>query len=945
MRAVYWRGMTTLALALTVLAVGTMVSGQVIQGSIIGAITDGTGAVLPGVTVTATSPALQVTQLVRVSEGSGDYRIPDLPPGEYRLTYELPGFATVVREEVRITSGFNAQVNVTMPVGELAESIIVSGVSPVIDVVSTRGGTTVSQEILQSTPNTGTMQDLFAIAGGVRSRFAPLGGARGVRSIMTVVYTDTYGQRLLFMVDQSLDGVITYPNQLPDLGSTEEIEVRTSGNSSEVGSPGQSTVLVIKSGGDQFHGRFTEYYQTKHWEANNIDDALRAQGISMSQLDYLNDASADLGGFIVPGKLWFYGSYHDQRNKTFLPGFSLDSGADGVFGTLDDTPAANVVREPVFTVKLSYQATQNHRLIGLYTKNEVIEGAYSGSPYRFTPFEGTHDYRQPFPTAKIEWQGTFGSKLFISAIASQHSIGAYRNPQSCCADLVSTYDLVTQQRTGSVWSSLRGWRKSTRYQQSAKLSYYPNTSHEISAGYFLLPERFVVNLPVAASGDFLLVSRDGVPTELRARNTPVDGLSYQANYSAFVSDVWRPRPRLTVNFGLRWDRFTASVPAQNKAVGPWPFPRTGAVPEIDVIDTNGLAPRVGVAFDLFGDGRTALKATYGAYNHRRVYGWVGQFNPNYTGEVRFRWTDPTGCMCYVPGTIDLDLNGPDILRISGASNTSVNPDLGFERTHEVTASIDRQLLGNIAVRFRYVYKRQVGTEDLINRLRPFSVWDQEITLQDPGPDGTLDTSDDGQFVTFYDYNPEYRGSDFVDRIRVNAPNQKHSWQNVEFMLQKRQSNNWFATTSFLLTKNHQYLNPTVETPNDLLFPLNDTWTWMYRLSAGYTLPGDVQVSTLAQLDNGLQGRRIVRFRAPTSGTLSVPVESFRTYGSPRSLVSVRVAKYFQAPTGRLGVEATIYNVFNSNAEWSRNFVTGSRFGYNTSMVEARILRLGATYEF
>ena len=931
-------------LTITVLAVA-MVSGQVVQGSVIGVITDATGGALPGVAITATSPALQVPQIVRISEGSGEYRIPDLPPGEYLLTYELSGFSIVVREGIRITSGFNAQVNVTMPLGDLSESITVTGESPVVDIISTRGGTSVSQELLQSTPNTGTMQDLFAIAGGVRSRFAPIGGARGVRSIMTVVYSDTYGQRLLFVVDQSLDGVITYPNQLPDLGSTDEMEVRTSGNTSEVGSPGQSTVLIIKSGGDQFTGRFTENFQSHNWEANNIDDRLRAQGIGSGSLDYLNDASFALGGYIVPQKLWFYGSYHDQRNKTFIPGFSLDRGPDGIFGTLDDTPAANVVQEPVPTIKLSYLMTPNHRLIGLYTQNEVIESAFTGN-HRFTPFEGTHDYRQPFPTTKIEWQGTFGSKLFVSMIGSKHSIGAYRNPQPCCADLVSTLDLDSQQRTGSVWSALRGWRLSTRYQQSTKMSYYPNLSHELTVGYYFLPEVFRVNLPVAASGDYLLVYRAGVAEQLRTRNTPVDGLSYQTNMSVYASDVWRPTNRLTLNLGLRWDRFTANVPGQTKAVGPWPFAATGAFPDKDVADMNNLAPRLGVAFDLLGDGTTALKATYGVYNHRRVYGWVGQFNPNYISETRYRWTDPTGCNCYVPGTVDLDPNGADVLSVTGSATTVVNPDLGFDRTHELTASLDRELPLGMAVRFRYVYKRQNGMETRVNVLRPFEVWDQEIIAQDPGPDGTLGSPDDGAFVSFSDFDPAFRGSDFSTRTLVNAPEREHSWHNVEWLLEKRLSDKWFATTSFLLTKNHEWRTAIVQTPNDLLFPLNETWTWMYRFSGGYTLPADINLAASVQLDNGVQGQRTVRFRSPTSGTQNLPVESVSTYGSANTLVHLKAAKYFEVSRGhRLGVEANIYNLLNSNSEWSRNFISGSTFGYATSLIEPRILRLGLSYAF
>src|SRR5207248_4266504 len=126
---------------------------------------------------------------------------------------------------------------------------------------------------------------------------------------------------------------------------------------------------------------------------------------------------------------------------------------------------------------------------------------------------------------------------------------------------------------------------------------------------------------------------------------------------------------LTMNAGVRWDRMTAFIPAQTKLQGPWPFARTGDLPAVDVGTWDALAPRLGGAFDLFGDGKTVVKGTFGRYNHDFEYGWVGQFNPNYVAVTRYRWTDPTGCNCYVPGTINLDPNGTDVLSVSGSTNT------------------------------------------------------------------------------------------------------------------------------------------------------------------------------------------------------------------------------------------------------------------------------------
>jgi hypothetical protein len=470
--------------------------------------------------------------------------------------------------------------------------------------------------------------------------------------------------------------------------------------------------------------------------------------------------------------------------------------------------------------------------------------------------------------------------------------------------------------------------------------------HELTAGYSLLPSTFRIVQPIEPSGDYLLVFNNNVPAQFWTRNTPVDGLAYQNDYAGYLSDVWRLSRRLTVNLGLRVDHQTADIPAQVKQPGPWPFARTGQLAPVGVLRATALAPRVGASFDAFGDGKTAIKATYGAYNHPHVYGWVGQFNPNYTAMTMYRWTDPNGCRCYVPGTISLDPNGPDVLGVSGATNTVVNPDLNLVRTHEATTSLERELPGRMAVRALYVYKREAGTEATINTLRPYSVWNQQVTARDPGPDGKLGTADDGGSVTFYDYDPAYRGSNFVASTIVNGYGRPSSFHNLELSLRRRETGNWFGDTSLLLTKNHRWLKSYAETPNDLLFPIDNTWTWQYRLTAGYKFPKDIRLSTLMQVDNGFKGQRTVQFSAPTSGLISLPVQPFgATVGPTRTIVNVRAAKEFAISRTRFGVYADVFNLFNTNADWGQTLVSGPSFGYTTALPDPRVLRIGASFYF
>ena len=161
------------AIALMLVASTAAFGQQVLRGSIAGTVKDDTGGTLPGVTVTVTSPALQVPQIIRISDERGAYLVPDLPAGTYRVTYELTGFGTLVREGIVLTTGFNARVDSTLKVATLAETVTVSGETPIVDVTSTRGGTTVSKGLIAAVPVNHTYQDVLLLVGGTNITSPP----------------------------------------------------------------------------------------------------------------------------------------------------------------------------------------------------------------------------------------------------------------------------------------------------------------------------------------------------------------------------------------------------------------------------------------------------------------------------------------------------------------------------------------------------------------------------------------------------------------------------------------------------------------------------------------------------------------------------------------------------------------------------------------------------
>lgn len=920
-------------------------------GSISGTVKDDTGGTLPGVTVTLTSPALQLGEVVRVTDGQGGYQFVDLPLGTYRVVFDLSSFSKLIRDNIELPTGFAARIDAVLKLASVQETVTVSGQSPVVDITNTRGGARLTKDMLESIPNNRTTNDIIMMTPGMVPSTPPQTGQIGFGALASGyrAYGLT-GQEAVFM-----DGVSLQTNETPDFAIGEEVLTQSFGNTAEIPTAGAQIQIIVKSGGNDFHGRQKEEYMPKAFIADNVDNALRAQGISSGDaLVWSHDFIGDLGGRIVRDKLWFFGSVRHQYNHRTITGYAKAPGPDGQYGTLDDVPGEPAAKNTEYTGKVSWQVTSKHKLIGFLNKGQPEDYESFGS--RFIPYESTERLEYPNYRDKAEWQAAFTNRLLAEASVGDSWYNAYYFTPDSSLRKPSTLDRATQIQSGASWDARAGiTRPRGNLQFNGSLSIFPTmlrASHELKTGFNIWRYRTATISPSQPHGDYQLVfdTVSGVPhqpVQLIVQNRPTnqeDRLNY---YAAYVADTWRLTSRMTANVGLRWDRYTAYVPASVKPQGN--FGEAGNFPRVEAGTWSGVAPRAGFAFDLTGDGKTVVKGTYGFFNYNFNYGFASVYNGNNATRTTYTWRDLNGNTDYDRGEVNLDVNGLDFVSLTGTTNPIINTDLKQPHIHELSASFERQLGSDMSARFLWVHKRQTGLVENINPLRPASAYNIPITRIDPGPDGVQGNGDDRGNVTIWDYNPAFRGGAFVGIEPVNRPSGRDDHANsFEVLFGKRSSRHWSAQTSFLATKNHRWITGVAQSPNDELFPLDQTWEWSYRASGSYTAPWGIQASAFYLLLNGAQGQRTYLFRnVPNSSTLTIRLEDYGASSGPRrGNLNLKVAK--RLPLGgrrRLEVSLDALNATNNNVAWTTSYISGPTFGYATRIAVPRAVRLGVQFDF
>jgi hypothetical protein len=955
-------GIMKTKISLIILLSFVLVSGLDAQitdtGSLRGMITDSEGDPLPGVRISVKGPTLMGTEGAVTNE-RGIYRIPVLPPGTFEVTVEMDGFQTIKRENVIIRSGQIIELNFSMVQSEIKEEVTVTAPSPTVDVVQTKKVETLTSSILRRLPTARNLFSIIQIAPGVQDRYIH-GGTR-----------NDYG----FMVDgvSLLHDYSNYPQFTPSWEIMEEVEFVTGAASAEAyHSAGGYLNVITKSGGNNFSGSAGIYFTNEDLtEILTPDEKLRVLGISKPQAAiYEYDANVDLGGPIIKDRLWFFLQLRREGYKrrgvfrpTVIEGISYE--------TYDRPYTSNY-----FYAKLTFQLTKNLKSTTLASYQDWL------LPYRDALWYATKDgavkQNGTWLMARQTFTWILNRNTILDIRLGINSTDAFNGyTDEARQDSPQFVDGYTGYNWGSCFYQINV--TSPAYRATAKITRFMDSflgaDHEFKAGFeydgyvddstiykeMPLIWHYYNQNPYYYRGLYGLSGPDpeyGDGWLGFAAIAPNKGDSLKRNIyrriGFFIQDSFVIKQRLAVNLGLRYDNIRSGFKAMTKdpvdwsvalAVGETYFtPVYGFNPyaamEYDAWENalpySFLGPTVGASYDIFGDGKTAVKASFGLYGDGAPTWHYYYDHPAGTPVFDFYWWDlnnngqpdaPPQDTYKHFGATPLTMKGTGWKKI-------IDPDVKAGYTQEATIHFEHELFSDFRLTLGYIHKSRKNSPgnplyDVAN--------DREWNTVDKAPEywvpftTTVPAVDDFPAKTITIYYRSINSPAWFSRM-ATVPESKMIYDGFEFSFNKRMSKGWQLGGSFVYSHNRGNYNVTTlfysnrfTTPNEQINAYGDmpaARPILIKLYGTFVLPYRFIFSFFYNHQSGTPWGRTVTVVPPSDWAIAnnviqeaiaVKVEPSGTrWNQSSDMLDFRFEKEFSFDKyGKLGVYLDVFNILGA----------------------------------
>lgn len=952
---------------------------QQIYGRLEGTASDAQGLVLPGVTVTLDSAEL-VSARTATTDVDGSYRFAQLTGGSYTVTFELGGFQTVVHEDVIVVGGSTYEISAEMAIATVAETITVTGESPVVDVKTTGVSATFDTTQLEDVPSATDMWAVLQQSPGVRMRGYDVGGSHKSQQSGY----ETFGVRGQNRIIN--DGVNTTEGTggaggYYDFYAIGEFQVSAQGADVESDTPGATVNAVWKSGGNEFSGTEHFAYEPAGWIADNITSDLSGRGGTSAPVIGFYEYHLDLGGPIMRDKAWFYAAY----NRFYI---------DRVISGQPREVATDVGDFDMFTVKANWQITDRDQFITFHhwsLKQKPFRGLSATVPAESIRAQDSWSWLH-----KAEWQRVWSDRLYSNIQVNHFGFGWPMVPAVDPATNPPRIDLDTSNLTGAGWGvfTFNRWKPHT----TGQFNYYlpaGSGSHDFKFGWDLqIDERqFGWN---SNSGAIRYRDRSdqdparphnvsevdfwSVPNFNQDRNTHMD---------FYVQDVWTISDRLTLNAGIRIGSQRIGYLASDNTPGGACPAVVGCIREIADIDANvatampllfgsgaeipaagnliswwNIAPRVGFTLDVTGEGRSVLKGYWGRYYHNMNSGMPGA-NPGGNKSVRYEFLDQNenGLFDGVnelgerrSGSSAAGLARDGIDHSQAPTGDPIDPNLWQPYVDELSVSVEHQVGNDIGLRASLVHKRQTGAWGNLNIARIGTLTNsKQVECPETCPDGLA-----GTLLTVNDLPDDAPGS---ENLHTNSPDAESAfnWTTVSLGVNRRFRNNFFWNAYFDYQWRHEGRTPGQSTsplttdpvgvgwaPQYGFIPhLQDLTNWQGKAAARYVMPYDIGLAGTLRYVSGFPWAPLLTVGVGNVGNQTIFLDNLDNRRSDTvTILDFRLDKAVAlGDSAEIQLMVDFFNALNNTSETNFVMSAGSTHRKPIEWIQGRTIGLSARLTF